>query len=408
MTHRPAPKLPLPVESRRLSALQSYEILDTPRESTYDDITRIASAICGTPMALISLVETERQWFKSRVGLDVSETHIESSICAHALLETDLLVVPDTSQDSRFSGNPLVIGEPRLKFYAGALLKTADGLPIGTVCVLDTVTRQLDDVQLDTLRALARQVMVQLELRKLLKASEETSQYRARLLAAASHDLRGPLTAAMYAVQKSLVHAVPAQTKYLDMAQESMETLKQGFVRMLSAGSGQSTFSLAKTETLALGSLLESVRTISAPAAKRKQIELRVVPTRLQVTSDGSQLETLISNLVANAVKYTPEGGRVLLGCRRRAQCVEIHIIDTGIGIAEDQINSMFEAFRQVDSNSEGLGLGLWLVKKTAEALAIDFTVHSVPGKGTRFILAIATTGASEADTAKEQLQVVA
>ena len=407
MTHLPAPKLPLPIESRRLSALQSYAILDTPRESAYDDITRIASTICGTPMALISLVETERQWFKSRVGLDVGETHIESSICAHALLGTDLLVVPDTSLDSRFSGNPLVVGEPKLKFYAGALLKTPDGLPIGTVCVLDTVARQLDDAQLDTLRALARQVMVQLELRKLLKASEETSQYRARLLAAIGHDLRGPITAAMYAVQKSQADAVPAQAKYLDMARESMETLKQGFVRMLSAGSGRSTFSLVATETLALGSLLESVRAISVPAAKRKQIDLRLIPTRLQVTSDGAQLETLISNLVANAVKYTPEGGRVLLGCRRRASCVEIHIIDTGIGIAEDQVKPMFEAFRQADSNSEGLGLGLWLVKKTAQALGIDVAVHSIPGKGTRFILSIAT-GGTETAMADQQLQAVA
>jgi signal transduction histidine kinase len=196
--------------------------------------------------------------------------------------------------------------------------------------------------------------------------------------------------------------------KYLDMATESMETLKQGFVRMLSAGSGQSTFSLAATETIALGSLLESVRAISASAAKRKQIDLRLIPTRLQVTSDGAQLETLISNLVANAVKYTPEGGRVLLGCRRRAQGVEVHILDTGIGIAEDQINLMFEAFRQADANSEGLGLGLWLVKKTAEALGIDITVRSIPGKGTRFILGIATGETSQAEPTAEPLHVVA
>ncbi len=391
MINTPAPKLPAPVESRRLSALKSYGVLDTPRESAYDDIARIASSICGTPMALISLVESDRQWFKSEVGLGVSQTPIDASICAHAILETDLLVVPDTHLDFRFVDNPLVVGEPNLKFYAGAVLKTPDGLPIGTVCVLDTVTRHLDTSQLDALRALARQVMVQLELRKLLKASEETSQYRARLLAAVSHDLRSPLTVAMYSVKKARTDAAPAQMKYLDMADESMESLKQGFIRMLSASSGKSTFSLAFEDT-DLGAIFDSVKTIATPAAKRKQIDVRMVPTRLHVLTDAAQLETLIGNLVANAVKYTPKGGRILLGCRRRKTCIEVQVIDTGIGMEVTEIDSMFEAFRQADSHSEGLGLGLWLVRRTAEALGMDISVRSLPNKGTRFTLSIPTS----------------
>jgi signal transduction histidine kinase len=394
----PAPKLPASVESRRLAALQAYGVLDTPRESAYDDIARIASAICGTPMALISLVETERQWFKSEVGLGVNETPIGSSMCAHAILESDLLVVPDTRLDPRFAGNPLVTGDPNLKFYAGAVLKTPDGLPIGTVCVLDTVTRDLDSAQLDTLRALARQVMVQLELRKLLKASEETSQYRARLLAAVSHDLRSPLTVAMYTVKKVMADAAPAQMKYLNMADESMETLKQGFTRMLSTGSGKSTYSLAAFEDTDLGAILESAAAISTPAAKRKQIELRVAPTRLRATTDAAQLETLIGNLVANAVKYTPAGGRVLLGCRRRKKHIDVQIVDTGIGMETHQIDQMFDAFRQADSASEGLGLGLWIVKKTTEALGMEIMARSTPGKGTSFVLSIPIAHSSESD----------
>ncbi|WP_158883469.1 HAMP domain-containing sensor histidine kinase [Rhodanobacter sp. L36] len=275
------------------------------------------------------------------------------------------------------SHNPLVVGEPKLKFYAGVVLKRPDGLPIGTVCVSATVTRNLDTSQLDALRALARQVMVQLELRKLLKGSEETSQYRARLLAAVSHDLRSPLTVAMHSVKKARTDAAPAQMKYLDMADESMESLKQGFIRMLPAGSGNSTFSLAAFGDTDLGAIFDAVKTIATPAAKRKQIDVRMVQPRLHVLTDAAQLETLIGNLVANAVKYTPKGNRILLGCRRRKTRIEVQVIDTGIGMEVTEIDSMFEAFRHADSHSEGLGLGLWLVRRTAEALRMDISVHA-------------------------------
>ncbi|MCF5933123.1 GAF domain-containing protein, partial [Xanthomonas perforans] len=126
-----------PSEALRLQALRSYGILDTPREAAFEDITRLASIICQTPIALISLVDADRQWFKSELGMGERETPLFKSMCAHALLDNDVLVVPDTREDIRFSRNPLVTGEAPLYFYAGALLKTPDGLPLGTVCVLD-------------------------------------------------------------------------------------------------------------------------------------------------------------------------------------------------------------------------------------------------------------------------------
>lgn len=156
-------------EERRLAALASYDILDTPREKDYDDIALLASEICGTPIAVVNLIADHRQFFKAEVGLGVRETPFESSFCAKAILEDEFLIVPDATKDHRFDGNPLVTGNPHLRFYAGALLKSDDGLPIGTVCVLDYQPRVLTEAQQRTLRILARQVMTQLELRRTLR-----------------------------------------------------------------------------------------------------------------------------------------------------------------------------------------------------------------------------------------------
>lgn len=163
-------------EKSRLAALARYEILDTPRESEFDDIAALASEICQTPIAVVNLIGNGRQFFKAEVGLGVRETPLASSFCAKAILEEDFLLVPDATKDARFDCNPLVTGEPRLRFYAGALLKTEEGHPIGTVCVLDTKPRELTETQQNTLRVLARLVMKQLDLRKAIDQQELAAQ----------------------------------------------------------------------------------------------------------------------------------------------------------------------------------------------------------------------------------------
>lgn len=151
-------------EDERLAALRAYGILDTPREEAFDAITRIAAHVCGVPIALISFVEEGRQWFKSEVGLGVRETPLGMSICAHAILQHELFVVPDTRADQRFVDNPLVHGKPYLHFYAGAVLKTDEGHALGTLCVLDHAPRTLSPEQGEILQALAGQVMLLLQL----------------------------------------------------------------------------------------------------------------------------------------------------------------------------------------------------------------------------------------------------
>lgn len=167
-------------EHLRLAALARYEMLDTPREKEFDDIAALASTICATPIAVVNLIGDLRQFFKAEVGLGVRETPFESSFCAKALLEEDLLVVPDATADPRFDCNPLVTGEPHIRFYAGVLLKTEDGFPIGTLCVLDFEPRDLTSVQTEALRVLARHAMTAFDLRLAAKnAGRDDLRHRA-------------------------------------------------------------------------------------------------------------------------------------------------------------------------------------------------------------------------------------
>lgn len=160
-------KAPLPSnEVARLTALRQYQILDTASEKAFDDITLLASYVCNAPIAVISLVDADRQWFKSKVGQTVSETSRDISFCSHAILQPDLMVVPDALKDERFATSPLVNSDPKVRFYAGMPLVTPEGHALGTLCVYDRKPRELSPEQADALRALANQVIVLLELRR--------------------------------------------------------------------------------------------------------------------------------------------------------------------------------------------------------------------------------------------------
>ena len=181
---------PLSIEASRIAALNRYAILDTEPEQSFDDLVTLAAHICRTPMAMLSLVDEHRQWFKSKVGVQVRETPREISICTHAIQQDDLFIVSDTRQDPRFRDNPLVVGEPRVRFYAGAPLINEDGFALGTLCVVDREPRELDEDQKNALLSLRRLALAQMELRQNLRLLKDALNDRTKEEHAREQEIR--------------------------------------------------------------------------------------------------------------------------------------------------------------------------------------------------------------------------
>jgi len=223
-------------ESSRLAALRRYRILDTEPERAFDDLALLASQICGTPIALITLVDAERQWFKARVGLSLRETARSISFCGHAIQQSDLFIVPDALDDERFRDNPLVRTEPRIRFYAGAPLITPDGEALGTICVIDRVPRNLTPDQTEALEALRRQVQSQLELRQNLAVLKEALEARDRA-EADERRLTSELRAALDHERKLAALVPLSSTCQFNMVipadPAAMSTVTDGVLKML-------------------------------------------------------------------------------------------------------------------------------------------------------------------------------
>jgi two-component sensor histidine kinase len=285
-------------ESDRLAALRSYRVLDTPPEPQFDDLVQVAARVCETPIAIVNLIEDRRQWFKAEIGLGVREMPFDVSICSTAILQPGLFVVPDLTKDPRFNCNPLVTNQLRLRFYAGALLESANGLPLGTLCVLDHVPRDLTDDQAFVLQTLANQVMSELELRRAmaerdvaLAASREAEQRQALLVRELHHRIRNSL-----AMVQSLLGATARTTGSV-----------AEFYRSFSARIG----SLAKTQTL----LTEDYwQTAPLRELVLKELRLFAGETQPRYTLTGREVELsadlavpvgmALHELTINAAKY--------------------------------------------------------------------------------------------------------
>lgn len=213
----PAP--PHPREIERLKALRETALLDTSPSEAWDNLARIAAAVCRTPIALISMVDEDRQWFKARVGLEPRETHRDHAFCAYAILQQEIFTVKDASTDPRFQFNPLVTGTPEIRFYAGMPVRAPDGSPLGTVCVIDDEARELDEHQQAALKGLAKQAEFLVRSRSALMAAEAllagTEDAKQTAMNAASDVLLNPLTAALMQLT-NLRNAVPGEAERID------------------------------------------------------------------------------------------------------------------------------------------------------------------------------------------------
>jgi formate hydrogenlyase transcriptional activator len=326
-------------ETQRLATLRTYGILDTKPETAFDDLTSLASYICQTPIALISFVDSDRQWFKSKSGVSLTETSRDIAFCASAILQSDIFVVPDTTQDERFAENPLVVSEPKIRFYAGAPL-IVDGQALGTLCVIDRVPRKLSPEQLDALRALSRQVQAQLELRRdfnrlgkqaqeVLRQSEE--RWRAvfdnSAIGVALTDHKGHFLAANPVYQKMLGYseAELQALSFLDITHEDYRESNWALVAELLEGKRRQ-FQIEKQYRRKDGSLIwvsnnvslvpgtdrvpRFIMALSEDITERKQAE--------ETLQSSEERVRLILDSVAEAIfGCDPEG--ICLFCNRAA-----------------------------------------------------------------------------------------
>lgn len=249
-------------EPARLAALHRYRILDTEPEQRFDDLTLLASQICDTPISLITLIDSDRQWFKSRIGLDVDETSRGVAFCAHAINQPGIMQVPDATGDARFRDNPFVTGEPNIRFYAGAPIVTPDGQALGTLCVIDVKPRTLSEGQLRALDALRRQVESQLELKRNIDELAAALGERDRAEAAQAA-LVTELRASLENVEKLGALMPFCSTCELNLVipatPASIPTVSEG-VRQLLVGKGWSDDELMKVELALDEALANAIR----------------------------------------------------------------------------------------------------------------------------------------------------
>jgi signal transduction histidine kinase/ActR/RegA family two-component response regulator len=390
-------------EDARLAVLDSYGILDTPPERSFDDVVRMVSQLLNAPIAAVNLIARGRQWFKSEIGLGTQEMPLEDSICRHALLQQEGMVVPDTREDPRFSCNPLVTGDAGLRFYAGAVLRTRDGVPLGTLCVLDNKPRPqgLTEEEQFMLTTMAHQVMSQIELRRALadqealnEALRRADQRKDEFLAMLAHELRNPLapivSAATMLSNFELDPAMVQRAAEIIARQAGhMTSLIDDLLDVSRVTRGKVELEFVELDLKdVINDALEQVRPLIEKHDHRLVLEM--MPGRALVVGDRKRLVQVMTNLVSNAAKYTLEGGRIEVRLAMRNRMLEVSIRDDGIGMSPELIASAFDLFSQgtrgLDRSQGGLGSGLALVRSLLQLHGGEVSASSGgPGRGSTF-----------------------
>jgi len=392
-------------EEQRLAALREAHLLDTAPEEDYEAIARLAAQICQTPIAMVSLVDRDRQWFKAEVGFGRRETPRSVSFCAHALLQGGVFLVPDATLDPRFADNPLVTREPHIRFYAGAPIVTPDGCAVGTVCVMDAVPRQFTNVQQDGLRSLARQATAEIELRRLvsqLKRSLADAREGAERLGAAyqelemfsysaSHDLRAPvrrIAALVDSLSTDVGAGLPAEgIAMLDRIRAEctrMTALVSDLLRLSESAQGN-----VRNEDVDLTDLAKLAIRAARSEDPERQVEV-TVEEGLRARGDGGLLRIVLDNLVANAWKYSREATPAMIRVGSAPPtngAPTFCVADNGIGFEMAQADRLFRPFERLtaDPRFPGVGLGLTIVRRIVARHGGRVWAESRPGEGATF-----------------------
>jgi len=385
-------------EAGRLKDLDSYDVFDTLSEKEYEEITSLAAFICQVPISQISLIGETQQWIKAETG-SKSEGYIDRNytVCGHAISKPqEILVVPDLRTDERFHDNPVLINAA-LVFYAGVPLVTPEGFALGTLCVLDHEPKQLSQHQLETLKALANQVMQLLQLRKsrsLLQQSvqivEEKNRELERFAYVVAHDIKSPLNN-MSGLTKHLIkrhgaNLPPEVTELLGMIDASSTQVKE-LVDGILEYSRTENYLTENTEELPVESFLKE---IVHYFDYHKDCEFVICCTCPKITANKPALSQILLNLISNAIKYNDKKNVVVeIAFTGTSDNYSFSVKDNGPGIKQEYQHGIFEMFKVFSESDRfgkrGNGIGLATVKKLIEKLSGTIQLESQPGHGTMF-----------------------
>lgn len=393
-----APK-PTENEVQRLQALYDSEILDTEREQIFDNLTALVGKIFDVPIVAISLVDKNRQWFKSSQGLDVCETNRDISFCGHAVHGAVPFIINDAKADPRFHDNPLVTGGPNIAFYAGVPLKYGenDDLHIGTLCIIDSKPRDLSAEQVETLKSFATQVELLIEQRLERDSSVVANKAKSTFLANMSHEIRTPISGVIGVLdileETSLDEE---QTHKVAMASKSANQLLHLVNDILDFSKIEADKLRLNLQTFALKDVFTDIASAFELVTRQSENQLTLEydwPENTHVHGDPFRLKQILNNLVSNANKFTHHGDILIRAGiepvsegELKLQCV---VKDTGIGIAAEDLPRLFQSFEQIENSATrrfgGSGLGLIISQKLCRLMGGDITVESKQGAGSSF-----------------------
>lgn len=390
------PKLPIN-ELERLNAVRSYDILDSLPDDDYDNITQLIASICDIPIALITLLDEDRNFFKSHYGIPFGESPRDTSFCGHAILEDDILIVPDARKDERFIDNPL-LKEQQAIFYAGVPLINPEGYPLGTICVFDHQPRELTDEQINTLKTLSKQVVNLLELRRknesLEKAKKELevrNQQLKRFASHVSHDLKSPLSniislTTLLREENENLHSNDSK-EYVNYIEDSAQILKNYIDGILKYYKTDELVN-AKKENIKLSDISEDIKQLLIS----NNDQLIYEESEIKNVNKPAIAQILI-NLVDNALKYNDKDSRVVkIDYESVKDYHRFNVSDNGIGIPQNQQERIFEIFETVkgDFNKSSTGIGLSTVKNLVEKLKGNIFLCSEEDVGSTFSFTVA------------------
>jgi len=396
------PSAPLPSnEAERLDALHRLEVLDTPAEETFDALAASLAHLLGTPIAAVSLVDRDREWLKAGVGTATTQRDRCHAFCAHTILRSEPLIVPDATKDTRFADNPQVT-KSGIRFYAGAPIRTRDGYNLGALCVKDRCPRRPNDEQVRLLEQLATVAARLIEARRDAALAEQATRAKTRFLANMTHEIRTPLTAILGFAD--LLHDGSFSEPERDDAIQTIQRNGQHLLALINdvldlsrIEAGNLTVERVPVYPMRLVAELHSTLRARASA---NSVDLRLAfhgPIPFIIETDPLRLRQILSSLIGNAIKFSPRGHVDIIVRLADPQAEELDLLlevaDDGVGMSPEQIQRVFEPFAQGDDATAtrfgGCGLGLALGRELAQALGATISVASRQGQGSTFTITL-------------------